>query len=138
MYNIAVFILILMFSGCTIHMSPQQVDKKVAAELEMKQSEQGGHKPWPQDEKYYWYARYFHTMASNPGIQRILKPEAVFGIVKCTMEIYERDHSWRWFLENLANVQVLTAVNAKYVYDVTKLCSTQQKERDGERTLRLT
>jgi len=124
--------MILIISGCTIHMTPPQelVEKKVPAQIEMKQAEQIKHKPWPQDEKEYWYARYFHTMASHPGIQQRIRPEVVFAIVKCTMNKYEEDHSWEWFRKNLADVQILTQKNTDYVYVVTRACADTEKAKE--------
>ena len=130
MYKSLMFVMIL-FGGCTINMAPsqEQVEKKVPAQIEMKQAEQSKHAPWPQDGKEYWYARYFHTMASHPGIQRRIKPEDVFAIVKCTMNKYEEEHSWEWFRKNLADVQILTPENSQYVYVVTKVCADRQKAK---------
>jgi hypothetical protein len=130
MYKSLMFVMIL-FGGCTINMAPsqEQVEKKVPAQIEMKQAEQSKHKPWPQDGKEYWYARYFHTMASHPGIQRRIKPEDVFAIVKCTMNKYEEDHSWEWFRKNLADVQILTPENTQYVYVVTRACADTQRAK---------
>ena len=132
MYKSIIFVMILLFSGCTINMGPsqEQVEKKVPAQIEMKQAEQSKHAPWPQDGKEYWYARYFHTMASHPGIQRRIKPEDVFAIVKCTMNKYEEEHSWEWFRKNLADVQILTPENTQYVYVVTRACADKQKAKN--------
>jgi hypothetical protein len=122
----------MILSGCTINMTPQSPteEKKVPAQIEMKQAQQSKHKPWPQDGKEYWYARYFHTMASHPGIQQRIKPEDVFAIVKCTMRKYEEDHSWEWFRKNLADVQILTQENTQYVYVVTRSCADQQRAKE--------
>ena len=130
MYKSLMFVMIL-FGGCTINMAPsqEQVEKKVPAQIEMKQAEQSKRAPWPQDGKEYWYARYFHTMASHPGIQRRIKPEDVFAIVKCTMNKYEEEHSWEWFRKNLADVQILTPENTQYVYVVTRACADRQKAK---------
>jgi hypothetical protein len=132
MYKSIIFVMILLFSGCTINMGPsqEQVEKKVPAQIEMKQAQQSKHAPWPQDGKEYWYARYFHTMASHPGIQRRIKPEDVFAIVKCTMKKYEEEHSWEWFRKNLADVQILTPENSQYVYVVTRACADKQKAKN--------
>jgi PBP1b-binding outer membrane lipoprotein LpoB len=132
MYKSIIFVMILLIGGCTINMAPsqEQVEKKVPAKIEMKQVEQSKHAPWPQDGKEYWYARYFHTMASHPGIQQTIKPEDVFEIVKCTMDKYEEDNSWQWFLDNLANVHTLTPKNNQYVYETTKFCATKQKAKN--------
>jgi hypothetical protein len=69
-------------------------------------------------------------MASHPGIQRRIKPEDVFAIVKCTMRKYEEDHSWEWFRKNLADVQILTQENTQYVYVVTRACADQQRVKE--------
>jgi hypothetical protein len=133
MYKSIIFgMILLLFSGCTINMTPlqEQVEKKVPAQIEMKLTEQSKHAPWPQDGKEYWYARYFHTMASHPGIQQRIKPEDVFAIVKCTMKKYEEEHSWEWFRKNLADVQILTPENSQYVYVVTRACADKQKAKN--------
>ena len=131
-HSIIIIIFTILFTGCTINMAPsqEQVEKKVPAQIEMKQAEQSKHAPWPQDGKEYWYARYFHTMASHPGIQRRIKPEDVFAIVKCTMNKYEEEHSWEWFRKNLADVQILTPENTQYVYVVTRACADKQKAKN--------
>jgi len=131
-HTIVIIIFTILFLGCTINMAPsqEQVEKKVPAQIEMKQAEQIRHEPWPQDEKEYWYARYFHTMASHPGIQQRIKPEDVFAIVKCTMNKYEEEHSWKWFRKNLADVQILTQENEQYVYTVTRACADKQKAKE--------
>jgi hypothetical protein len=133
MYKSIIFgMILLLFSGCTINMTPlqEQVEKKVPAQIKMKLTEQSKHAPWPQDGKEYWYARYFHTMASHPGIQQRIKPEDVFAIVKCTMKKYEEEHSWEWFRKNLADVQILTPENSQYVYVVTRACADKQKAKN--------
>ena len=130
-HSLIIIIFTILFAGCTINMAPsqEQVEQKVPAQIEMKQAEQSKHAPWPQDGKEYWYARYFHTMASHPGIQRRIKPEDVFAIVKCTMNKYEEEHSWEWFRKNLADVQILTPENTQYVYVVTRACADAQKAK---------
>ena len=131
-HSLIIIIFTILFTGCTINMAPsqEQVEKKVPAQIEIKQAEQVTHKPWPQEEKEYWYARYFHTMASHPGIQLRIKPEVVFAIVKCTMNKYEEDHSWEWFRKNLADVQILTQENTDYVYVVTRACADTEKAKE--------
>jgi hypothetical protein len=131
-HSLIIIIFTILFAGCTINMTPsqEQVEQKVPAQIEMKQAEQSKHAPWPQDGREYWYARYFHTMASHPGIQQRIKPEDVFAIVKCTMNKYEEDHSWEWFRKNLADVQILTPENTQYVYTVTRSCADKQKAKN--------
>ena len=131
-HSLIIIIFTILLAGCTINMAPsqEQVEKKVPAQIEMKQAQQSKHAPWPQDGKEYWYARYFHTMASHPGIQRRIKPEDVFAIVKCTMNKYEEEHSWEWFRKNLADVQILSQENTQYVYVVTRACADKQKAKN--------
>ena len=131
-HSLIIIIFTILFTGCTINMAPsqEQVEKKVPAQIEIKQAEQVTHKPWPQEEKEYWYARDFHTMASHPGIQLRIKPEDVFAIVKCTMKKYEEEHSWEWFRKNLADVKILSRENEQYVYTVTRACADKQKAKE--------
>ena len=129
-----IIIFTILFAGCTINLAPsqEQVEKKVPAQIEMKQAQQSKHAPWPQEGKEYWYARYFFTMASNPDIQRMLKPAEVFAIVKCTMKIYEEDNSWEWFLSNMAEIKILTPKTNQYVYQTTKFCAAKQKDKTSK------
>jgi len=130
-HTLIIIIFTILFTGCTINMTPsqEQVEKKVPAQIEMKQAEQVTHNPWPQEKKEYWYARYFHTMASYPSIQQMLQPHEVFEIVKCTISKYEEDHDYEWFLENLGEVRILTPANNKYVYDTTTVCANMTKAK---------
>jgi len=130
-HTLIIIIFTILFTGCTINMTPsqEQVEKKVPAQIEMKQAEQVTHNPWPQEKKEYWYARYFHTMASYPSIQQMLQPHEVFEIVKCTISKYEEDHTYEWFLENLGEVRILTPANNKYVYDTTTVCANMTKAK---------
>jgi len=131
-HTLIIIIFTILFTGCTINMTPsqEQVEKKVPAQIEMKQAEQVTHNPWPQEKKEYWYARYFHTMASYPSIQQMLQPHEVFEIVKCTISKYEEDHTYEWFLENLGEVRILTPANNKYVYDTTTVCANITKAKN--------
>ena len=131
-HTLIIIIFTILFTGCTINMTPsqEQVEKKVPAQIEMKQAEQVTHNPWPQEKKEYWYARYFHTMASYPSIQQMLQPHDVFEIVKCTISKYEEDHDYEWFLANLGEIRILTPANNKYVYDTTTVCANITKAKN--------
>ena len=120
--------MIIILGGCTINMTP--VEKKVPAQIEMKQTKQVTHKPWPHDKVEYWYARYFHSMASHLSIQQMLQPHEVFEIVKCTISKYQKDHDYEWFLTNLGEVRTLTQVNNKYVFDTTTVCANITKAKN--------
>jgi len=126
-----IIIFTILFTGCTINMAPsqEQVEKKVPAQIEMKQL-----KPWPHDQVEYWYARYFHSMANHPSIQQMLQPHEVFEIVKCTISKYEEDHDYEWFLANLGEVRMLTQANNKYVFDITTLCANITKAKKKKPT----
>lgn len=122
-HSVIVIIFTILFTGCAITMTPSQAqvdEKKVPAQT-------AKHKPWPQEGKEYWYARYFHRMASNPNIRRMLQPEEVFAIIKCTVKQYEEDHSWEWFRKHLTDVQTITPTNTQYIYQTTKVCAAKQK-----------
>ena len=131
MYKSIIFVMILLLGGCTINIPsnhPQTpVEKKVSAQIEMKQTID---KSWPHDKVEYWYARYFHSMASHPSIQQMLQPHEVFEIVKCTISKYEEDHDYEWFLANLGETRMLTQDNNKYVFDTTTLCANITKAKN--------
>jgi len=126
-HTLIIIIFTILFTGCTINMAPsqEQVEKKVPAQIEMKQL-----KPWPHDKVEYWYARYFHSMANHPSIQQMLQPHEVFEIVKCTISKYEEDHDYEWFLKNLGETRMLTQANNKYVFDITTLCANITKAKN--------
>jgi hypothetical protein len=124
MYKIIIG-MILIFGGCTINMTPPQPQQQVEKKVEVVKK----HKPWPHDQKIYWYARYFHIMASMPAIQKILKPDQLFEVVKCAVNQYEKDHDWKWFQENLGNQITITPENNRYVYIVTKRCADFEKSK---------
>jgi hypothetical protein len=135
MFKSILVVMTIFFAGCTINIPSNQLqppieEKKVVAQIEMKQDEKVKHKPWPQEEKEYWYARYFFNLAMNPRVQQMLKPRSVFEIVKCSVTKYEEDYSWKWFVENLHDQKSITPEISKYVYDVTKVCSDKQKAID--------
>jgi len=112
MYKSIIFIIIVILGGCTINMTPPKTQPQLQQQV-----------LWPHEKKEYWYARYFHTMASNPDIQRIMRPDQLFEVVKCTVDQYEKDHDWKWFQENLGNNLIITQENTRYVYNVTKKCA---------------
>jgi hypothetical protein len=132
-HSLIIIIFTILFTGCTINMAPsqEQVEKKVPAQTEMRPTdEERRHKPWPQEAKEYWIARYFFTMASSLQIQQMLQPHEVFEIVKCAMAKYEKDHDYAWFLANLGETKMLTPVNNKYVYDTTTVCANITKAKN--------
>ena len=90
--KIIIFVMMIIISGCTIPTNqPQPTIEKE------KVVEQRKHEPWPLEEKQYWYARYFFTMAQDINVQRLMLPRDAFEIVKCTVDKYEEEQSWDWF-----------------------------------------
>jgi PBP1b-binding outer membrane lipoprotein LpoB len=139
MYKSIIFVMILLlFGGCTINMAPTQelVEKKIPAQIELKQ-----YKLWPHVKKEYWYAKYFLTMAMNPNVQRMLTPEQVFAVVKCTVDGFERDYDYEQFLEKIGDNLRLSPQMNKYVYDTSLVCSQEvqrkMKEEQSKKPLTL-
>ena len=121
--------ILLLFGGCTINMAPTQelVEKKIPARIELKQ-----YKLWPHVKKEYWYAKYFLTMAVNPNVQRMLTPEQVFAVVKCTVDGFERDYDYEQFLEKIGDNLRLSPQMNKYVYDTSLVCSQEVQRKMKE------
>ena len=53
---IFVISVILLFTGCTINMTPTQQQVEAKKEVSTEQVEKKTHEPWPKGEKEYWYA----------------------------------------------------------------------------------
>ena len=131
MKNLLIIILFtVLLGGCTVNFGKTKPEPEKKPEVTQK------HKPWPQEGKEYWYARYFFTMAMNPQVQLRITPKAVFAIVKCTMDKYEEDHSWEWFEENLAETLIIKPEISQYVYNVTKVCAETQRAADEAEALK--
>jgi len=128
----------VLFGGCTINMTPAQepVEKKIPAQIELKQ-----YKLWPHVKKEYWYAKYFLSMAMNPNVQRMLTPEQVFDVVKCTVDEFEKDYEYERFLREIGDSLRLPPHISKYIYDTSLECSLEVKrkvtEEQGENPLTL-
>ncbi len=133
MFKVIIFVMTILISGCTIPTNQSQPpieEKKVVVQ------ETGGYEPWPEEEKIYWYARYFFTMAASPQVQQMIKPRDAFEIVKCTVDKYESEHSWEWFTFFLHDNQVIQPQIEQYVYDTTRECAIKQKAKtDAEKPL---
>ena len=89
-------------------------------------------KLWPHVKKEYWYAKYFLTMAVNPNVQRMLTPEQVFAVVKCTVDGFERDYDYEQFLEKIGDNLRLSPQMNKYVYDTSLVCSQEVQRKMKE------
>ena len=129
MYKSLIFVMVL-FGGCTINMTPAQepVEKKIPAQIELKQ-----YKLWPHVKKEYWYAKYFLSMAMNPNVQRMLTPEQVFDVVKCTVDEFEKDYEYERFLREIGDNLRLPPHISKYIYDTSLECSLEVKRKVTEK-----
>ena len=127
--------MIIIFGGCTINIPSSQPIQKV------EKTEQKALKLWPHVKKEYWYAKYFLTMAVNPNVQRMLTPEQVFAVVKCTVDGFERDYDYDQFLEKIGDNLRLSPQMNKYVYDTSLVCSQEvqrkMKEEQSKKPLTL-
>ena len=111
---------ILCLSGCIIkQIEPVKEPPKEEVAEETKPS----FIPWPLEKKEYWYAKYFLSMAVNPNVQRMLTPETVFEIVRCTVNQMEKDYSYEKFLTDIGDNLALPNHISQYIYEVSFACS---------------
>ena len=122
--TIILFVMLLIISGCTIPSNQPQPTIE-----EEKVVEQRKHEPWPLEEKQYWYARYFFTMAQDVNVQQLMLPRDAYEIVKCTVDKYEEEHSWEWFKMFLHDHQTIQPQIEQYVDDTTRGCALKQKAK---------
>ena len=136
---IIVIIFTIIFGGCTINFGPTQPEKEIKTEVTETKKET--HKPWPHVKKEYWYAKYFLSMAMNTNVQRMLTPEQVFDVVRCTVDGFEKDYTFEQFLKKIGGNMNLTPQLSKYVYELSLGCSQEVKRKakkeQGERSLKL-
>ena len=123
---------ILCLSGCIIKQTePVKEPPKKEEVVESKPS----FVPWPQEKKEYWYAKYFLSMAMNPNVQRMLTPETVFDIVRCTVNQLEKDYKYEKFLTDIGNNMMLPNHISQYIYQVSYVCSQLIKKKMGDEEL---
>ena len=143
---IIIIIFTIIFGGCTINFGPTQPEREIKTEVtetkkEVTETKKETHKPWPHVKKEYWYAKYFLSMAMNPNVQRMLTPEQVFDVVKCTVDGFEKDYTFEQFLKKIGGNMNLTPQLSKYVYELSLRCSQEIKRKvkkeQGERSLKL-
>ena len=136
-HSLIIIIFTILFAGCTVNFGKTAPEKEIKTEV----TETKKLKPWPQGEKEYWYAKYFLTMAVNPNVQRMLTPEQVFAVVKCTVDGFERDYDYEQFLEKIGDNLRLSPQMNKYVYDTSLVCSQEvqrkMKEEQSKKPLTL-
>ena len=122
---IIIIIFTIIFGGWTVNFGQTKPEKETKTEVTEKQKL----KPWPHVKKEYWYARYFLTMALNPKVQLVLKPEQVFDVVKCTVDGFEKDYEFEQFVKEIGENMKLTPQLSKYVYNLSLECSQEVKRK---------
>ena len=135
--SIIIIIFTILFVGCTVNFGQTKPEKEIKTEV----VETETLKPWPHVKKEYWYAKYFLSMAMNPNVQRMLTPEQVFDVVKCTVDGFEKDYEYERFLREIGDNLRLPPHISKYIYDTSLECSLEVKrkvtEEQGENPLTL-
>ena len=134
---IIIIIFTLIFGGCTINFgsSSSEPEKEIKTEVvETKEVTETKEetlklKPWPYGEKEYWYAKYFLSMAINPDVQRMLTPRQVFEVVRCTVDVFEKDYEYERFVNEIGSNLRLTPHLSKYIYDISFECSVEVKRK---------
>ena len=134
---IIIIIFTIIFGGCTINFGPTQPEKEIKTEVtetkkEVTETKKETHKPWPHVKKEYWYAKYFLTMAMNPQVQRMMTPEQVFDVVKCTVDGFEKDYEYERFVSEIGANLRLPPHLSKYIYDISFECSVEVKRKAAE------
>ena len=120
---------ILCLSGCVI----KQIEPiKEPPEEEVVESKPS-FVPWPTEKREYWYAKYFLSMAMNPNVQRMLTPETVFKIVKCTVNQIEKDYPYEKFLTDIGDRMRLPDHISRYIYEVSFACSKIVQNKMGNK-----
>ena len=121
---------ILCLSGCVI----KQIEPVKEPTKEVVEEPKLSFVPWPLEKKEYWYAKYFLTMAMNPNVQRMLTPETVFEIVRCTVDQMEKDYKYEKFLADIGDRMRLPNHISQYIYEVSFACSTIIQKKMGNKT----
>ncbi len=131
--SIIIIIFTIIFTGCTVNFGQTAPEKEIKTEVTETKKETPKLKlklkPWPHVEKEYWYAKYFLSMAMNPNVQRMLTPEQVFDVVKCTVDGFEKDYTFEQFLKEIGGNMNLTPQMSKYVYKLSLECSQEVKRK---------
>ena len=71
-------------------------------------------------------------MAMNPNVQRMLTPEQVFDVVKCTVDVFEKDYEYERFVREIGANLRLPPHLSKYIYDISFECSLEVKRKAAE------
>ena len=123
--SIIIIIFTILFVACTVNFGQTKPEKEIKTEVvETKKL-----KPWPHVEKEYWYAKYFLSMAMNPDVQRMLSPRQVFEVVRCTVDVFEKDYEYERFVNEIGSNLRLPPHLSKYIYDISFECSVEVKRQ---------
>ena len=128
--SIIIIIFTIIFTGCTVNFGQTAPEKEIKTEVTETKKETP--KLWPHVKKEYWYAKYFLSMAMNPNVQRMLTPEQVFDVVKCTVDGFEKDYEYEQFLKVIGENMSLPAHISQYIYDLSFACSLEVKRKAAE------
>ena len=119
----------VIFGGCTITFGPSSSEPEKEIKTEVTETIKEAHKLWPHEEKEFWYAKYFLSMAMNPNVQKMLTPRQVFDVVRCTVDGFEKDYKYEKFVEEIGENVVLPPHTSQYVYDLSYQCSIEVKRK---------
>ena len=68
-------------------------------------------------------------MAINPDVQRMLTPRQVFEVVRCTVDVFEKDYEYERFVNEIGSNLRLPPHLSKYIYDISFECSVEVKRK---------
>ena len=126
---IIIIIFTLIFGGCTINFGPSSPEPEKEIKTEVVETKKETHKPWPHEDKEFWYAKYFLSMAMNPNVQKMLTPRQVFEVVRCTVDGFEKDYGYEAFKQEIGENLRLPPHTSKYVYDLSFECSVEVRRK---------
>ena len=126
---IIIIVTTVIFGGCTINFGPSSPEPEKEIKTEVTETIKETHKPWPHEEKEFWYAKYFLSMAMNPNVQKMLTPRQVFDVVRCTVDGFEKDYKYEKFVEEIGEKVVLPPHTSKYVYNLSFECSVEVRRK---------
>ena len=72
-------------------------------------------------------------MAVNPNVQRMMTPETVFDIVRCTINQIEQDYEYKKFLTDIGDNMILPDHISQYIYNISYACSKIVQNKMGNK-----
>ena len=130
---IIIIVTTVIFGGCTINFGPSSSEPEKEIKTEVTETIKETPKPWPHEEKEFWYAKYFLSMAMNANVQKMLTPRQVFDVVRCTVDMFEKDYKYERFLLEIGDQLKLPPHINKYIYDLSYICSMNVKRKYTEK-----